>query len=310
MFSKIFAPIMMLLVFSGCYSIYDVHRDTNSGKENEQGIPFYVKKGRLVQQTTYARSWIDVTLSMNEMDENNNPKGKPLTQKYYFDENSYDDAKVLAAYMAASGVASSGDFVAATEKFYSALDSDIISPGELSRELDPKLSTKPAHLVESLISNTVTMESYVDYGSVWYFNTDASVLGSATSEIDLNEDGTLTKGSSNVDNSKTADILTSVLGLLPVKELLMKKWALQSAAAVKALGKRYVLTIDAAKDGCNYILTAYHQFSNDTGSHFAPLTFSEKTYVSVVPFGKSSESGNSQSDTVKVNGRVVLPGKE
>lgn len=66
------------------------------------------------------------------------------------------------------------------------------------------------------IGRTARPESVVDYAKPLYFNASRPLIGSADVATELNNDGTLSKGSAKAED-KTLETLTS---LLPIKELL------------------------------------------------------------------------------------------
>jgi hypothetical protein len=84
---------------------------------------------------------------------------------------------------------------------------------DTSKILDPN-STEHDEVV--LSSNTVTPERYVDANAVHYYNIKKPWAGSANAEVDLSDEGILSKASGQTE-SKTLETLLSVL---PISDLI------------------------------------------------------------------------------------------
>jgi hypothetical protein len=67
-----------------------------------------------------------------------------------------------------------------------------------------------------LLTNDVIPETYVDYSSIYYYNSSKPWLGSSQASVKLAADGTMTEGAAQQE-SKT---LQAFLDLLPIKEVL------------------------------------------------------------------------------------------
>lgn len=76
-----------------------------------------------------------------------------------------------------------------------------------------------------LSSNAVAPERYVDASAVYYYNVKKPWSGTANGEVDLTNEGILSKTSAQVE-SKT---LATILGVLPISDLI------KAAAGVKTL---------------------------------------------------------------------------
>ncbi len=88
----------------------------------------------------------------------------------------------------------------------------------------------------SLVSNTNSLEAYVDYSTKYYYNVRRPLVGSAKAEFKLNTDGTLGEGKGEVE-SKTVE---TFLSLFALKEII-EKAAGVSALAVAAPTYRLIM---------------------------------------------------------------------
>jgi hypothetical protein len=299
--------IIFLAVFSGCSS-FDI---SNSEKNSEKGIPFYINKARIKQTTHYSRSWITISLNFKKATEDDKSQPEFPTTQFYISPSNYNQAELMSAFNIANKNVSKG-YSVVIDTFIKELEKKNIPVIDIKR-FNEEISVntkKPSFLTQTLISNTVSIEKFVDYSKLYYYNSTIPFFGSSTSSIELSENGTLSKASNTSDNSKLVDLASSLTGLFPIKELLTKRWGLTNddtkAAFIGPESTSYQLFINVFIDGYNYELIKYLKF--DDNLDYPPLDFSSTQNITMTRFADKSEStSNEDNNEIKFNGSVKIP---
>jgi len=154
-----------------------------------------------------------------------------------------------------------------------------------------------------VLSETCTNAVLVDYGNPLYLNSNRPLIGNASASAELNADGTLSKGSAQVE-SKTVQ---AFLDLLPISKLI------STAAGAPAFAAAETLRISVT-----------HRFLKHTASKTWILEADKKCHVGaqavdntynyttdeMATFGLGKEKDDKADRTVSVSGSVVLPKKQ
>jgi hypothetical protein len=183
----------------------------------------------------------------------------------------------------------------------------------LERELSADSERAP-HVIQTLVSNSVTEESYTDYAHEYFYNAEIPFLGSNNSQLALSSTGTLTSVQAQADESGLATLLNTATQMLPVSGWLSKVLKLPAAANIgaKALTGElptkepiYSLSITAVTKSFLYKMTRYSDFtplSLSDSSNKKPLHFGDTnliTNVTLMPTSAQVDTTANQSSSAQ-----------
>lgn len=286
---------VLLVAISGCTS-FSVYEEG----EKIKGVPFYRKVGVTKQTTEITRTWIVAKLSYERLDSNGKSIGTPQSADFYINPNTYKKVHLEDAFADANTVADKG-LAVAVSAFRAKLKGnnvDLIEPSVIEKESASSHCEDPTHLLQSVVSNTVVKEATVDYGTLFYFNSNVPLFGTSAANIELASDGTLAKASATVDMTKPAE-------LIPLKELILDAVGVATVAPVIGGVKlpSFRLALDISVDGYRYELSEYCE--GVTTRRRKPLTFQNAVSISRKPLNASTKESNKNS--IKFSGSVSLP---
>jgi hypothetical protein len=200
------AAIVPALLLTACATNYQVADDARA----RPGIPFYVRRAACVQETTYLEPIHVVTMS-SEID------AKPLSSESFQLSHSLYRTLNVEKLM--------GEFTAAAPDAREKVWSDFAT-----RAAKALGSASPSPDDVFLLSNAVAAVASIDYTTPYYLNNHIPWIGSSSSTIKLNADGTLGEAASNIED-KTVQTLLSVL---PITAYVSKALGLQGKALLPA----------------------------------------------------------------------------
>jgi hypothetical protein len=174
------------------------------------GVPFYTVGYRCLHTTVWIQPVYLVTFSASS-------DGKTLTTlSRFLGRREFEDDNVQSV-LAKISKASASD-VDASE--YQKLLDDFRNIVEFNPILfDPlKILTSGSkeYYEVQLASNSVTSERYVDASTIYFYNVNKPLVGSANAEVDLSNEGILSKASGQTED-KT---LSTILSALPTSDLI------------------------------------------------------------------------------------------
>lgn len=194
----VFAALRWLLGRRNALRVY------GSDGEETKGIPFYVKKGGLVQETSYLETLAELTLSAVQVALD--AKGEAQDRHM--------------RYRASKTVSLSGGTVDDVEKLQRALaeaqkqDDTSLQWGEFEKVVTDyhRLQSYTGNVPDSVpvVSNGITVDAYVDYADVHYLNAPEPVSGSASVATKLAADGTLSESTTTIEDSTLKTLLEGV----------------------------------------------------------------------------------------------------
>lgn len=196
------------------------------GASDQPGIPFYIKKGRLIQETSYLETLATCTLTAKKVTDT--ADGKPAQV-----EVEYANAKTIA--LSAENIRSLAAIrtkladvqrVGQTGPFWEVVKADFDALAGYAGQL-------PAYELP-LESNVIRDTAFVDYDTPFYLNKVQPISGSAELSLELAADGSLSKVAAKAEDKA----FEQVLGLLPADKLLEQaKGAATPAAATEQADK-------------------------------------------------------------------------
>lgn len=172
------------------------------------GVPFYVVGYRCLHSTVWLQPVYAVTLSVTSTDTNFAPQ--VLTKYLGLREfNDPDTQTLLSGIKLNPQVKEYQTFV---DKFNDLPDIDPLDFD--TRKITTPNSDESQEVL--LFSNSVSPDRFVDANAVFYYNIKKPRIGSANAEIDLSNEGILSKASGQ-EETKTA---ATILGVFPVSDLI------------------------------------------------------------------------------------------
>ena len=322
---------LLPLLASGCLHTASVHRRTAASTDKREiaagvpGVPFFIKRAVCKQQSVWVQPVYVIQLTTRTTYKASAPavtptptaapapdKGSPdvtirSTQKIMGQADfakAQGDLSALRALLMDEHATGRPDFGGNVVKLWNqVLPNTTVVPQLREAEI---VSTADAFLV----SNSATAEVYVDYNTPFFYNTGRPWIGSSQLNVELAADGTLSKGSAQVE-SKT---LQSVFDLIPVKEALTALTKVGFGVAPFEVQKaiesvQFELTIDTRR-----IKHTHSRYSGDVQPCAADPMFVVNNYSlqveEVVPQAPSDDAEKSPSKKIKVNGSIELPKSE
>src|SRR5579859_628951 len=173
-----------------------------------EGIPFYIKKSRLVHETSYLEPLVILTVTARTLVLDD--KEKPV--------------RVVIEYTNVKTVPLHGGNVEAVAEFNQSMaeaqqgtsETDQAEHWKTARHqfegLAPYAGQEPDANTLPVESNIIRDSAYVDYNDKYYLNKLQPISGSSEMSIELASDGTLSKASGKSEDKA----FESVLGVLPL----------------------------------------------------------------------------------------------
>jgi hypothetical protein len=293
---RTFPLLLLLIFFSSCVSVISVKKDSN---EKVAGIPFYIQKQVINQETKYLYNWLEITLYEEEVAEKSQPQPiitlrvlsdeavKQEIAKYNFKENpSKEDLIQLMQTL--------NSFEQAT-----------LNPTDLS--------------AIKLVSNKWAIETIVDYSTKYYLNSKMPWFGTSSLTQKLSANGTLSEATSTVD-SQLDELATALSGLAtPLASIKVAKIAsvsdidadakaLKDAKAPKGGDKQVEMkyTLKVEEKGHVYTFRKTHDYSG-ISTNYSPIKFNVDTTNFERTNWPATEVKEDDKPTIKVSGSIQLP---
>jgi hypothetical protein len=200
------------------------------------GVPFYTVKYRCVHTTVWLQPVYAVALTVTEPDNKDFP---PQVAIRVLGKSSLEDNKTQTLLAKIKATSTTDDYAALLHDFEQLPQFDL---GKFDGRKIGDLKSEESKEV-ALLANNVKPERYVDTQNIYYYNVSRPVTGSVNAEIDLNEEGVLTKASAEVVDTT----LQTILGVLPISSLIAGPAGLGTGAITapppNAKPKKYKLDV-------------------------------------------------------------------
>lgn len=305
-------PLFSLLL-SGCGSLIKVTRQPRANAAGEvAGIPFYVKAERCKHQTVWVQPIYGVTLKTTFTPAD---KAKPATVSTrtllltLAEVQSAEFKTLMQAVNEAQPDANGGISAAALDDIEDAWtelsEHQPADPYRLNQDQLSSANGTDRYRVLRVANETVA-ETYVDYSTMYFFNTSKPLAGSAQGNVELASDGTMTKGSAQVE-SKT---LQTFLDLLPVKDVLgtVAKGALGAAFAPTPTAG--TITYDLSVSVQQIWKHTHYKYLTAAPPCAPPEEELTSGYNLMTEDATEPKKKAADGQTISVNGSIQLPKKD
>lgn len=309
-----------ILLMCGCLSTIRVTRDPLSmtGKEGTStklnGVPFYVKVAKCKQETSWLQPFYTLTLKKTSIfsfvDEKaakaKDPNAKPPAPVVRFTAtkvlslsafSSSGDVRTLNAMLAKPGpvdLPQAGVIENAWKNISNLPDYVPLAVGE-----DALVNS--SNVVQ--VTNTAMPEAVVDYSRVYYFNAPRPWVGTSQLDAKLASDATLTEASAQVQGQT----LSTILSALPISTLLTNAAGAGAAAAAtlpaEAVQEKFQYEMTTVEDGYSHTHSRYTQYALPCPVAAGGV----KADYALTIQSSALAAKKDESNTVKVNGTIVLP---
>ena len=183
---------------------------SKNGSCDLPGVPFYVVGYRCLHTTVWLQPVYAITLSISSEDKALLPT--PITATKFFGRQELENENTKSTLAKIKAVSQVQEYEPVLKEFKALLETDPLL-FDTTKILDPG-SKESKEVI--LSSNLVAPERYVDASATLYYNLNIPRSGTSNAEIDLTNEGILSKASGQVE-SKT---LETVLSLFPVSDLI------------------------------------------------------------------------------------------
>lgn len=208
-FAAVFAIVLYVLIARDQKDKADAIT-VKKGGEDLAGVPFFTKRSRWLQETTYLETLLDCTLAVTEIRQDDEGKLLSIANQFSISKifpwsdsvtkQLTDIQKNLARVQTGSDPNKQWKMWA--EEILPAFEALPSYSGEIPEDLP-------------MIGNVAHEEVYVDYDTEFYINYKQPVIGSANVAVELSENGTLGKTSAEIAD----DTLSTLLATIPLKEV-------------------------------------------------------------------------------------------
>jgi hypothetical protein len=206
------------LIITGCARTVVVTRGPQStaptATQQVAGIPIYVKRAYCQQQSVWVEPQYVITVS-TDFDNYipNSPSGLLVLDRRHYAESAAtlaflrnDDKKTFNLKDPAGCQA----FLTASEMWGELQDLHRATAAN-----DADLSAAQADGNITLIQNSASMVSYVDYQTLYYYNVSRPLIGTSNVDVKLAADGTMNEGSGSITDQTLSTILSTAASLFP-----------------------------------------------------------------------------------------------
>ena len=207
-FQSALGLISSALVFFGCGTAFEVSR----GNQAVKGIPFFVKAAVCEHSTAYVFPFYVITYQTLSNRKVQTSESVTISEADYTNSN---DVKRLLEILRKKDVLPAGDI---------RLANDAWNQIKKTNNLDPYKNVAGATGPDP-VANTSTVKELVDYGTLYTLNARVPLAGSVNTTYKLNPDGTLSEGSSQIEDKTFETVLNFLSDTLKTA----------SASGIKAL---------------------------------------------------------------------------
>lgn len=230
--------ICMAAVLTGCagVQIYTPKQAGTTEVDQLKGIPFRLKVPVWVQETRHAEyGWL-VQFSVDDGDASTALETVPASGPKLI-KCASEDAIFAAAELLSQDAKKAGDADAAVWAINNGISS-----------LDKLANSIPAGACRKTVANLLKQESRIT-DKVYFINHTIPLFGTSSGTYKFATDGTL----SEATTSATDETASTLLGLFPLKEKLLKRWKLTPPAAA-GLARPFFVTLTLAPHVTQYSL--------------------------------------------------------
>jgi hypothetical protein len=293
----------------------------DTARRSEAGVPFFMKSEVYRQHSTYEYRWLDVKLTTAQVigeDSKKKPITAPPTVNLRRVRRTPEGLAAVRNIQAlVAGLEPSGEIeqrMGELERALATLETDNV-------RTDPE---SPDTSAMRLVSNSLDRVLVTDYKRIYYLNARSTWFSVGKVSTEIGKDGTLSKTDAE-SGGGLPELITAAAGavtaVLPVKELLEKKWDLTTPPGHLGLTEsppiKILATLEVEERGYQY------EFVRETPT---PPCESDTPYPAVdagcmkpIPaelnkgafarseIGGSPKEKESKKPAISVEGRIELP---
>jgi len=270
-----------------------------SQTESVPGIPFYIKTAACKHQAVWVEMRYDVKYSLTaEGDPSANRAGERT-----LDRSEAGDIALLNS-ISGKKITDPADRM----KYRAALNRIVAAEPVAAPKVKDVRALEHDPNVQ-LVSDTASIQTYVDYSVLYYYNTARPLIGTSQADVHLATDGTLTEGVSQLNDttgSTIASFVTSMAGMATGRGIPPGTTTQNPSIAgtsdtfsLTVTAKTYEHTIEEWKSNVK-------DPSNCTVTWKDPPAYSLNT-VTLAPDASGSKKEPGSKNTVQFSGEVQLP---
>lgn len=296
---RLFSILLLLSIcIVGCSTVYDVSNNSKS----LDGIPFYIVKGAIKQETTYLEQYFNLKLTITmKYKESTNFEVYEKDVPFYDYKNVRDFINYLDV---------NKDVGKQQSKILSYI-SEVKSKFDALETYDLTENTDESNI--QLISNELIPTTYVDYDNPLYINSTYPWIGSTDLAVELNPNGTISKTSGSID-SKAPELLTSTLSafptIYPLKEIILNNEEKVTAVEGIPVLQEATISLNVNPNKIKHVISMLYRDTLEYKIEVIPFEMhSNKGYsYKRVNLNQKSESENeSKENAINIKGEIILP---
>lgn len=199
--------LCVLLALPGCMTVKTARASFPSppgqGVQSMPGIPFYIKTAACKHQAVWAEMRYEIKFSqVTEGDPASDRSGQKT-----LDQSEARDITLLGS-ISGKKITDPSD----RKKYRAALNRIVAARDAMAPMVRDADALNHDPNVE-LVSDTASIQTYVDYSVLYYYNTARPLIGTSKADVHLAADGTLTEGESELNDSTGSTIATFLTSL-------------------------------------------------------------------------------------------------
>ncbi len=296
---------------SGCMTVKTARArfpDSPPAKtEALRGIPFYIKTAGCKHQAVWAEMRYVVQYSQVTAGD---PTANRAGEKTLDPTGNQSLAQDIALLTSISGKSITA--AADRQKYRAALGRIAAARSATAPKVKDVSSLQKDPNIQ-LISDTASVQPYVDYSTIYYYNTARPLIGTSKVDVHLAADGTLTEGVSELTDttgSTIASLATSLTGMA-MGGVSRGVWEPSTSGPVPTIaGTSDTFTVTVAAKTYLHTIEEWRKNLQDPSSCTVqwndPSTYSLNT-VTLAPDVAAAKKDSTSKNAVQFSGEVQLP---
>lgn len=284
----VIACCVMMLLFIACTTpVFIVHN--NSTGANVDGIPFYIKKAKCLHQSVYVVPYYQITLQKMIDSKVDVASTITISSQMY-------QSKVMQNFLAS--------ILKSTETEFK---NKLTSWNDFNEDPYAMITANDTNWPKYLVTNNSAFVTFVDYGNTYTLNAKTPLVGTANITYKLNDDGTLSDGSGQIQEQTLSTVLSAVTDTFKTAVSVSGR-----GAGTKATEQEQNITLQAVveKRFLKETLSRYETFQVGCGTNGDVVAANYDTLIEEVTGDSTKDKKSSETaddNSVKFNGTVTLP---
>jgi hypothetical protein len=276
--------VMMFLFIVGCTPVFIVQKNG----DDINGIPFYIKTAKCLHQSVYVVPYYQITFQVLKDDKVNTTETITISSKAY-------QSKPVEKFLTLMHQSPETTLQAALNAWRSI--------SNLNNDPYERVTVNDTEWPKYLVANSSAPTVLVDYSNQYTLNAKSPFAGTVNADYKLNEDGTLSEASGQIQEQTLSTVLSPIADVFKTAAGLLKA-ALDGGGAEKT--EKITLQAVVEKHFLKVTHSQFTTFQLGCGTDGKEVAGKFDTLIEEVA-GNSTKDTKSDDNSIKINGTVTLP---